>query len=104
MNALAAISPWFVAEPRPKAYIVPTKHLAPAKGLTPAKRVVLEPTPLRDTIRELRLALSVLTVAVAALRKQNADNDADVAEVLERYASDRLDMQIEKLRALLDAD
>lgn len=89
MNALAALSPWHVAEPRAKAYIVP------------AKRIALEPAPLRETIRELRLALSVLTVSVAALRRQNADNDADVAEVLERYASDRLDMQIEKLRALL---
>ncbi len=94
MNAVAAISPCFVAEPRPKAYIVPAKRVETA-------RIALDAAPLRETIRELRLALSVLTVSVAALRKQNADNDADVAEVLERYASDRLDMQIEKLSALL---
>ncbi|HEU4531109.1 MAG TPA: hypothetical protein VFR59_07980 [Steroidobacteraceae bacterium] len=50
-------------------------------------------------VRELRLVMSVLTVAIAALRRQNADCDADIAEVLERFASDRLDVQIEKLIA-----
>lgn len=57
---------------------------------------------LQDAIGELRLTISVLAVAIGALRRQNADHDADVAEVLERYASDRLDMQLEKLQGLLE--
>jgi hypothetical protein len=50
-----------------------------------------------DCVRELRLVMSVITVAIAALRRQNADCDAEIADVLERFASDRLDVEIEKL-------
>jgi hypothetical protein len=56
-----------------------------------------EEAPPEDCVRELRLVMSVLTVAIAALRRQNADCDAEIAEVLERFASDRLDVEIEKL-------
>lgn len=56
-----------------------------------------EEAPHESCVRELRLVMSVLTVAIAALRRQNADCDADIADVLERYASDRLDIEIEKL-------
>lgn len=91
-----AFAPLTVAEPRRATYATrarPTAHSATRA----------EADSLGDAIRQLRLALSVVTVAIAALRKQNADNDADVAEVLERYASDCLDMQIERLEALLVA-
>lgn len=86
-----------VAEPRRVAYAARAKAASPStNGPSP-----IEQAALRDTIRQLRLTLSVLTVAIGALRRQNADNDADVAEVLERFASDRLDIQIERLEALL---
>jgi hypothetical protein len=79
-----------------------------AATLPPVLLRIAEPKrvyPKRDEavhegcVRELRLVMSVLTVAIAALRRQNADCDADIAEVLERFASDRLDVQIEKLIA-----
>lgn len=80
-----------IAEPRRAKYSARKSRLA-----TP-------PSPgeqLRDLIRQLRLAQSVITVAIAALRRQNADYDADVADVLERYVSDRLDMEVEKLERM----
>lgn len=56
---------------------------------------------LRVSLRKLRLTMSVITTAIGALRHQNADSDEDVANVLERCASDRLDIEIEKIQALL---
>lgn len=56
---------------------------------------------LRVSLRKLRLTMSVITTAVGALRHQNADSDEDVANVLQRCASDRLDIEIEKIAALL---
>lgn len=79
----------FVAEPKHATYSARTPAVLP--------RSSIDAELLSDSISDLRLALSVITVAIAALRRQNADNDADVADVLERYASDRLDIQIEKL-------
>ncbi len=84
---------YHISEPRKGAYLAKRPAAAP---LVPG-----EPSaPLQDSIRQLRLAQSVITVAIAALRRQNADNDADVALVLERYASDRLDIEIERLARL----
>jgi hypothetical protein len=58
---------------------------------------------LLDIVRNLQLAIATVMVCVEALRRQNADLDADIALVLERDASDRLHEQIEKLRALVAA-
>jgi hypothetical protein len=43
----------------------------------------------------------VLAVAVSALRRQNADIDADIANLLQRSVGDTLGQQVEKLEALL---
>jgi len=59
---------------------------------------------LQTHIRGLSVAMSAVVVAVAALRRQNADLDEDIACVLERAAADRLDVAIEGLRALAMAD
>ena len=56
---------------------------------------------LEDLLRGLKLVLSVVSVAVDALRHQNADGDEDVALVLQRAAGDRLDIEIEKGAELL---
>lgn len=64
-----AFAPLTVAEPRRATYATrarPTAHSS----------TTAEADSLGDAIRQLRLALSVVTVAIAALRKQNADNDA----------------------------
>lgn len=45
--------------------------------------------------------LSVVSVAVDALRHQNSDGDEDVALVLQRAAGDRLDIEIEKTSDLV---
>lgn len=69
---------------------------------TPQRQIVDEAHDLlRVSLRHLRLTMSVITVAVGALRQQNADCDQDIAQVLERCASDRLDIEIEKIEALL---
>lgn len=87
-----------IAEPGRATYSA--KKYRPAPPPSPAE----SRKPLQDSIRQLRLAQSVITVAIAALRRQNADNDADVADVLERYASDRLDIEIEKLEEMRTTD
>lgn len=79
---------WQIAEPRQARY---------GATCSPGEQSIL-----REAVGELQLAISVLAVATAALRRQNADHDADVAEVLERFASDRLDVQREKLQRLLE--
>jgi hypothetical protein len=49
----------------------------------------------------LRLAQSIVITSVLALRAQNADGDADIAEILRRYAADPLDMEMERIENLL---
>ena len=44
--------------------------------------------------------MAAVIVCVAALRRQNADLDADIALVLKRDTGDRLHTEIEKLQAL----
>jgi hypothetical protein len=55
---------------------------------------------LEDVIRQLRQFQSTVAVAVGALRHQNADIDADIANLLQRSVSNSLESQIEKLQAL----
>lgn len=61
--------------------------------------------PLRDELQEivhhLRQLPAILAVAVATLREQSADLDADVATLLQRAVSDPLHQQVDKLEALL---
>jgi hypothetical protein len=55
---------------------------------------------LQEVVARLRQLQSTLTVAVGALRNQNADIDVDIANLLQRSAGDVLQEQIEKLEAL----
>jgi hypothetical protein len=56
---------------------------------------------LQDIIDSLKALPSLLAVAISALREQNADIDADVANLLQRSVSHPLQDQIQKLEALL---
>jgi SMC interacting uncharacterized protein involved in chromosome segregation len=56
---------------------------------------------LQDVIRQLRGLQSTISVAVGALRHQNADIDADIAHLLQRSVGDRLEEQVQKLEAML---
>jgi hypothetical protein len=66
-----------------------------------------DPDPVRAVERlhglasRLRLVMAVVQVCVAALRQQNADCDVEVAQVLQRHAGDRLDVEIEQLEKLI---
>lgn len=54
---------------------------------------------LHEVILNLRHVHSAVVVAVAALRMQNCELDADIASLLQRCVCDRLDDQLEKLEA-----
>jgi hypothetical protein len=56
---------------------------------------------LQDVIGGLKPLPSVLAIAISALREQNADIDADVADLLQRIVSHPLQDQIQKLETLL---
>jgi ABC-type transporter Mla subunit MlaD len=58
-------------------------------------------TELQEVVGNLRQIQSVLAVAVGALRQQNADIDADIANLLQRSVSDALQQQVEKLESVL---
>lgn len=55
---------------------------------------------LLEVIATLRQLQSTLTVAVSALRQQNADIDADIANLLQHSVSASLQEQVERLEAL----
>lgn len=55
---------------------------------------------LGDVLMHLHQIQSAVVVAVAALRKQNCELDADISSVLQRSVADRIQDQIERLEAL----
>ena len=55
--------------------------------------------PFDEVILHLRHVQSIVIVAVAALRHQNCGLDEDIARLLQRCVSDRIDSQAEKLEA-----
>lgn len=57
---------------------------------------------LRAIAAELRCALSTITVAAHALRRQNAEIDADVALTLQRGAGAPVYAGLERIEALLE--
>jgi hypothetical protein len=75
-------------------------------GAESARPLLHPPAPIVSSellqIRE-RLALAMATAYVAnvALKAQEADNDVDVALVLQRLVGDELDRQIERLDAVI---
>jgi len=56
---------------------------------------------LREVLDRLRVLQSSVTVAVVALRGQNADVDEDVARLLQRSVSDPLQDQIDTIKSVL---
>ena len=59
------------------------------------------PIRLHRHVQRLQLILPVISVAVLALRRQNAELDEDIALVLSRNACDPLNVEIDQLEALL---
>jgi hypothetical protein len=55
---------------------------------------------LGDVLRHLHQIQSAVVVAVAALRQQNCELDADISSVLQRSVADRIQDQIERLERL----
>jgi hypothetical protein len=60
------------------------------------------PIRLHRHVQQLQLIVPVISVAVLALRQQNAELDEDIALVLSRNANDPLTVEIEQLESLLD--
>ena len=56
---------------------------------------------LGEVAGHLRHVQSAVVVAVAALKQQNCELDGDIATVLQRSVSDRLQDQIERLETLM---
>ena len=59
------------------------------------------PKHLREHVHRLRLILPVISVSVMALHRQNAELDHDIATILDHYACEPLDDEIEHLESLL---
>jgi hypothetical protein len=59
------------------------------------------PRELREHLEQLRLMLPVISNAVIALRRQNADCDADVAYDLIEQACEPLGYEIQRIECLL---
>jgi hypothetical protein len=59
------------------------------------------PFELREHLQRLHLILPVISNAVAALRRQNTDIDADVAYDLTEQACEPLHYEIERIEYLL---
>jgi predicted MarR family transcription regulator len=55
---------------------------------------------LEEALARLTEVRSMVVVAAAALREQNADLDADIARLLRRSVADGIAEQIERLRRL----
>jgi hypothetical protein len=58
------------------------------------------PQALGEVLRHLHQIQSAVVVAVAALRHQNCELDADISNVLQRSVADRIQDQIERLEVL----
>jgi hypothetical protein len=55
---------------------------------------------LGEVLKHLQLIQSAVVVAVAALRQQNCELDADISNVLQRSVADRIQDQIDRLETL----
>ena len=56
---------------------------------------------LGAVVTQLQNVQSAAVVAVAALKQQNCELDADIATVLQRSVVDRIHDQVERLEALM---
>jgi hypothetical protein len=70
-----------------------------------AGKSISKARPLRGelgaVVTQLRNVQSAAVVAVAALKQQNCELDADIATVLQRSVVDRIHDQVERLEALM---
>ena len=76
---------------------------SPAQTLPPSFFTTDDPLrfELREHVRKLRLILPVIIVSIMALRRQNAEQDYDIACVLSEHACAQLDDEIEYMSSLL---
>ena len=58
---------------------------------------------LGQLVAHLRQVQSAVVVAVAALKQQNCELDADIATVLQRSVADRIQDEIERVESLIRA-
>jgi hypothetical protein len=65
-----------------------------------AARSAIRALELREIVRHLQQIQSTVVVAVAALRHQNCELDADISCLLQRSVADRMHDQIERLERL----
>lgn len=63
----------------------------------------LQQVRIGEVVRHLRQVQSAVIVAAAALRSQNCELDADVANVLQRSVSDRLHEQLRRLDEIISS-
>lgn len=61
------------------------------------------PSHLGLLAERLELARATVVACVGALRLQNCEFDADVANVLQRHVAETLGLEIERLEALITA-
>ena len=74
-------------------------RVSPANTLPLTNPAAPSPLPsvLREHLHQLHLILPVITNAVAALRRQNADIDADIAYDLIEQSCEPLAYEIERI-------
>ena len=85
-----SFTPYFVREPSPP----------PHNGTPPVTQLQAH---LSDLTVNLEVIRSAVAVSVAALRHQNCEIDEDVASVLQRSVSDKLQDEIDKATQLADS-
>lgn len=75
-------------------------YIIRAMAATPSKTCAAASRELGEVLRHLHQIQSAVVVAVAALRHQNCELDADISNVLQRSVADRIHDQIERLEVL----
>jgi hypothetical protein len=83
--------------------LLQTEGGSAANTLPLTNPAAVDPLPfeLREHLQRLHLILPVISNAVAALRRQNADIDADIAYDLTEQACEPLDYEIQRIEYLL---
>lgn len=76
----------------------PARTVPPSSTPPPADDSL--PKHLREHAHRLRLILPVISVAVMALHRQNAELDEEIATVLDHHASEALALEIEIIEAI----
>ena len=76
---------------------MPKRSVDPVRHSSSQSQIVT----LREVADRLTAVQSAVTVAVTALRAQNADVDADVARLLVQAVSDPLQAQVDAIKSVL---